>query len=366
MKINSVLTDGLAMQDVAILLKLGLINAYAKDLKLIDRNGNYKYELIPQGVIQLESLINFLYDLILKDEIVVDKRYRSLWKGSYQILDELEIIKLIVSKEFKDQNNQLNYTRNEVLNQFNLPTKIKNYFFDETGMNKTYSQDVQLSLMIHGAASNISKASILETGYTPHPLRRSILNHVYNSSQKNSLNIISEIVKKQRVEYIANLNKEEYLNLGEIFLEPIVVSVIEESNTIDDLFKVALQVRNHKRFVQLRKFLSEFQEAIIDEDIKKLQGITSILNSLDEIKELNLKDHGSITLKLFGGILNFSIKPNLKFAIDKNYRIKTTIQEMILGKGSRSTLKKLIKMFDSNFDMTEEIIDHFLSRKNIE
>ena len=79
---------------------------------------------------------------------------------------------------------------------------------------------------------------------------------------------------------------------------PIIVNILEDSNDIDELFEVALEVRDE--YQKLRSWINEFQVAIEFDEPKQISKYSDILQSVDKhIKTKYSQDkYGALSLDL--------------------------------------------------------------------
>lgn len=75
---QGVVADNWSLQDISTLFNEGLEHDHAVELVL--SNDHHSYVPVSSAVIQTEALFDFITDLILRDEVLVEEQFTSSWE----------------------------------------------------------------------------------------------------------------------------------------------------------------------------------------------------------------------------------------------------------------------------------------------
>jgi len=75
---QGIITDNWSLQEISTLFTEGLESSSSKEVVLA--NGQHSYSPVLGAIIQTEALFDFLTDLILRDEILIDEEFTSSWE----------------------------------------------------------------------------------------------------------------------------------------------------------------------------------------------------------------------------------------------------------------------------------------------
>ncbi|KRT56339.1 hypothetical protein Ga0074115_1411 [endosymbiont of Ridgeia piscesae] len=84
---QSVISDNWSLQNISELLLNGMEDGEGQYIKIDRENDSYEYKKISEAVIQTEALFDFITDIILRDQIIVDEKFTQAWK-QYSSLDK--------------------------------------------------------------------------------------------------------------------------------------------------------------------------------------------------------------------------------------------------------------------------------------
>lgn len=87
-------------------------------------NDSYGYQPIPYAVIQIEALFDFITDIVLRDQVIVDEAFCYAWKDYNSPLVTLENAGLVRTFPFLSRPKKLDVVRSEI---FGVRVKIVHY-----------------------------------------------------------------------------------------------------------------------------------------------------------------------------------------------------------------------------------------------
>ena len=361
---NKLLIDNWTLQEIAFLLKEGVDDETADKIIYGSRKKS-KTIKVPHSAIKLESFFKLLTEIITSEQLIVDIEFQHVWKKDVKPLDFLHEKELISTINFEKSEYFVNF-RESLVENFNLPKDLeKKHKAIVAYWNKHQkSKDDFLSPLIWGTAGNITRGSINDLSYSPHPIRAAFLQCTPFSNKKlvASEEVIN-IIKQKRVEVIKRAYENSNFNIGMININPIIIEIIESSSSINNMVTVALQMR--KEYQKFRKFIAKYQTALNDGSIKELITLNDVINEVSD-KILNKGEYhkyGEFELSFGFG------KIKKKFDLHKFGKSKigarVSIEKLILKKNSEGTIDKLLDFFDEkNYKLRSEIKDYFIDKLN--
>lgn len=357
---NQLIFDNWTLQDVKDIYLSGLSNDNASKIIIDKKKDSHSFQKIPKGFIQIEALFNLLQNIILRDTIIVDDRFTSTWDNN-QRLRGLEQKGLIKSHNFKK--NKIHDVRRLLVTQACVTTSISQVQkkneeqFKEDGT----PYDPLMSQIIWGGAGMLARSYVYETFYIPHPLRRYAFQQtpiLSRDAATRTLNVIQS-TRTQLFQFQNSLTTGVHANFS---LPPFIVKVINESNDIDDLIKVSLQIRDE--YKEFRDWINKFQRAIEKDDSKQILKYSKILKSVQQNIEskYNPNENGSLSLDFD----LFTFKPSVSISIStewfKNrFGIRSTLNDLILTESGFNSLKKLLSLLgEKNTTLSKKVLDEIV------
>jgi hypothetical protein len=169
-------------------------------------------------------------------------------------------------------------------------------------------------------------------------------------------NLISE--KRAKISSIQNSNSELYSLT--VNMPPLPVRIIQESNSVDDLFKIALQLRNE--YKDLRDWLGCYQKAMSDGSYKDISKFQKILQSVSLYVDSLMGSHDSNAPTFTTGIsiLKVAIKGHPINTLQNQFGVRAMVNSLILSRSGNSELKKFLNFFGHDKSRVGlQVLEHF-------
>jgi len=311
---QSIILDNWSLQNISELLTEGMSSDNASIIELNQEKDSHYYRDISSAIISIEALFDFITDVILRDQILVEEKFAYAWKQYdtplIKILDE----GVIRPYQFLIDPKKLIEPRIEFVERLCLTSTLKKDH-DENTVQWNESESVKhkyLSQTLWGGAGMLARAFVYEQCYTPHPIRRRLFQKagIALSDEDSVIRLNSVIREKRALISASQPGKDEFYSLS-MDLPPLPIRVIQEANSVNDLITVALQLRED--YQELRHWLRLYQQALTEGDyynnIDKYQKILhSISLYIDSIT--GNKDSNSPTFTARIGVLKLAIKGN--------------------------------------------------------
>ncbi|PKD43713.1 hypothetical protein [Rhodohalobacter barkolensis] len=357
---NQILLDNWTLQEISYLGKSGLSNDQTDKLVVDQENDSHSFEKISSGLIQLQALFSFLQNLVLRETIITDSRFVQVWDDSNS-LKRIQSDGLIKVHDFQEE--KFIEVRKAIVDQLCITSSIQEIQQqNEQGWKKNRKVvDPFLSQLIWGGAGMLARGHVYETFYLPHPLRGHAFKQYLIAKRDAYTETLSFISTNQtKLLYFDNEGSESIQ--VKFSLPPLISVIIEESNSFEDLFIVALQLR--EEYGDLRSWLKKFQEAIDHEDTKEISTHTKTLKSIQKYIEAKYSPDKFGSLDLSFDVLNFSPGISIPLPINKirnKIGVRSTINDLILTKTGYSSIKKLFKLLgEENSKLGKVVYDELV------
>jgi len=358
---NQIILDNWTLQEVKDLYLSGLSNENASKILIDRKNDSHSYQDLSKGFIQVEALFNFLQNLILRDTIIVDEQFTSAWDQN-QNLKKLKQEKILKGHDFKK--NKIFEVRKAIVDQACVTSSItevqqkneKQFLEDGT------THDPLMSQIIWGGAGMFARSHVYETFYIPHPLRKYAFQQtpiLARDAVDQTLNLI-QTSRTRLFQYQNNFNTGQHATFS---LPALMIKIIQESNDVDNLLEVSLQLR--EEYGDLRSWLKQFQIAIESDDPRKISKYSKTLKSVQKHIESKYSPNKygelSLELDLFTLSPSASIPVNLN-KIKNKFGIRSTLNNLILTKAGTKYLGKFFQLFGENNSSLSQKINTELLR----
>lgn len=332
---NAILTDNLSIEAVKLALKNGLDPNDGWEI-VIDKDSNsYSFNPVSLAGVQLEAILSILIEIVYSDCLYVGAGYEKFIEGSfYNTLKENNILKLISTNW---DNQEFNCIRKIWLDRLCNVKPLKDAIEKnvEAFQNKGSFPFSRENLIVWGASGYLTRSEYYKMPYSGHPLRRRLIENV-NASPVNTphaIEIFSEWLderrKKEWSQVLTHENSKDFLTL----LPPVAIEIIENSRHVDDLIKVALQVR--KKYSKLRKWISELQGDLENEDLVNLKKKRELIKG---------SKYGAIELKLKVFLAALPVKIKLP-----KFGIRAILERQIFSEKGEQSIDKLVRLFGEEY-----------------
>ncbi|MEW8524844.1 MAG: hypothetical protein AB2552_17490 [Candidatus Thiodiazotropha endolucinida] len=365
---QSIISDNWSLQNISELLFQGMDDTEGHYIAVDRENDSYEYKNIPTSVIQTEALFDFITDIILRDEIIVDESFTYAWNQTGSPLASAVDAGIIRPYSFLVDPEKLIGPRNEFVERLCVTSALKKDHEENTvGWAKNrHSPHEYLSQTLWGGAGMLARGFVYERGYTPHPVRKRLfVDAGIALTSEDAVVQLNNIISEKRAKILsANLKQDELRSLT-VNMPPLPIKVIQESNSIDDLVTVALQQRDE--YQELRNWLGCYQQALSDGTYKDIAKFQKILHSISQYVDSKMGEIDPSAPTFTAGIsaLNIPIKGPSINAIKNKFGVRSMINNLIFSKSGNADLKKYLKLFDQqNTSIGLKIIDSF-SQKSV-
>lgn len=365
---QSVISDNWSLQNIGELLVEGIDNSKSYYIAIDKENDSYSYKDTLSAIINTEALFDLIIDIILRDQILVEESLIHAWNydnNPFKIAVSQGVIRpypfLVDYKKLQDP-------RNEFIDRLSLTSDLqKDHEENRVGFAQNrHTPHKYLSQTLWGGAGMLARGFVYEKGYTPHPVRKRFFTNagIMMSNEDSVLklnNLVSE--KRASIASLHNISSELYaLNVN---MAPLPIQVIQESNSANDMIKVALQLRSE--YQELRGWLNCYQQALSDGSYKDMKKFSKILQSISLYVDstIGTVDSNAPTFTTGIGVFKVAVKGQPFNTLINQFGIRSTVNKLILSRSGTSELRKYLGFFDhKNTAVGMKVIEHF-SQKNV-
>lgn len=346
---NNTLADNWSLQDIASLFNHGMENASAPALNIDLEKDCFKYGEIQASIVQIEALFEFLNDIVLRDQIIVDEDFLSAWRGKNSLLDGLLNTNIIRPFPFRKDYSKILEVRPHFEGKLCVTTDLKLAHREnvEGWEESRQSPHGYLSQIIWGGAGMVARGFVYEQSYTPHPLRKKFFSDTGLYQQKNNaLSRMDTFVEEKRAALKCARYGNSEINTLAIAIQPVVTRIIRESNSALDLIPVAISFRDE--YVELRDWIRAYQESIREpnqQDITRREKLLSSISLYIDSKK-GIANSDPVTLTAGFSALKVAMKGNPINYLQNQFGVRSYINELILTESWEADLRKFLGFFN--------------------
>lgn len=341
---NSVILDNWTLQDIGLLTQSGMIDEESTFLVANRRTNSFEYTSRRYYTVQIECLLKLLNDIVLRDSILIDSRSSGAWRG-------LDAIEELCSKNiirFIDPPNPQLLARlcRTAVKTLCTPSDMACVTSDNDVRCQSYVSAVDniFSQIVLGLAGYLGKSTILEVPYSAHPTRNLLLDTgIFAEGQRD---ITKELVEWTKAEGTSALGSHSPGNgpvVAQLIVPPIAAEVIENTDTMSRMVRSAMDAR--RKYGDLRKWISEYQYAIDQEDFRDILKRRKLIRSVSENIQRQIGPSPNGKTKLSFGFASFRISNSLSMPhLNQKWGIRKTFNNLVLAKRGRTVLRKLVRL----------------------
>ena len=345
--VQSRIADNWSLQEILNLFTNGLERDDSQEIIL--SKGKHSSAPIKNALVQTEALFDFLTDLVLCDEILVDEQFTSAWDVPDSPIQEAKEKNILSAYSFLKDPEKIAEPRERIINHIcSTPSLVEAHEKNVNAWNTSRSTpDRILSTTLWGGAGMCARSFVYEKSYTPHPLRKRLfINSGFMQPQKDAINRVVTFISDHKIKVTKKAYGEDSLSSVYINIPSLPIRVIQESHSADQLISTALQMR--KEFKSLRGWLTKLQDAMSSGDTASLLEYSKQLDSVSEYIDRNIgygSTNNPVSMEAGFGIFKMAINGNPIETVKNQFGIRATLNKLILGPSGNAELRKYLNMF---------------------
>ncbi|MGF1903432.1 hypothetical protein [Aliivibrio sifiae] len=359
---QGVVSDNWSLQDISSLFSEGMDNSSADEI--VVENKQHSYKSIYYASIQTEALFDFLTDLVLRDEILVEQKFEHAWVNTSSSILKAKELGVVRSYPFLNEPQKLVEPRNRIIEHMCSIDSLT-LAHQENVLGWEEAKVVPHSLLsatMWGGAGMCARSFVYEKSYTPHPLRkRFFVNSGFMLPSGDALHQLTSFLNDEQVKVSKKIYGSDALYSLFVNMPAIPIRIIQDSDSVDQLIDTALEMRND--FAKLREWLKLFQNALSQDDIpsimryrKELDSVSKYVSAKIGLGSLNKP----VTMEAGVSIFKMSIQTDPVNTFKNQFGVRATLNKLIFGSNGKPEIRKYINMFDQrNTAVGYEIEQHF-------
>jgi hypothetical protein len=283
-----VLMDNWAYEDVAELYADGPKDDVVGFLSVGEEELSWRRE--GWTGVALESLLAVLSGIVLRDRFFVEERYIGGWLSEDSPILGLHAGGVLCPFPEPDELWKIRSPLYRDL--FHTPALKRWHQKNSLAMRETGTSSNEYEAAVTwGAVGYLARSAAIGVTYMGHPTRRRFLAQTpFVDSRQDAAILTLGTLDAARRRYLADLEETTALTLG-LVVPPLLVNIIEESKTPEDLVLVALQFR--ERYRELRRWLAIFQKALYSRDFERMMECHATIKAVKTSLE-GPRAHGSL------------------------------------------------------------------------
>lgn len=344
---QGVVSDNWSLQDITTLFTEGLEHDDAGEIVF---NGEaHSYQPVSSAVIQTEALFDFISDLILRDEILVEEKFTYSWERVHSPILEAKNLGVVRAYPFLSEAEKIAGPRDRIIDHICSTESLRlSHQKNVDGWNTNrQTPDSLLSATLWGGAGMCARSFVYEKSYTPHPLRKRLfLNSGFMLPAADALHQLTTFLDDQKVKVTKKIYGNDSLFSAYINIPALPIRVIQEANSADQLITTALQMRAD--FQSLRDWLKMFQNAMGADDTKSLLDYRKQLDSVNQYIDKKIgfgSKNKSVTMEAGMGIFKIATQGNPLENLKNQFGVRATLNKLVFGGAGTVELKKYVSMF---------------------
>jgi hypothetical protein len=361
---TSLIADNWSLQDIGELLQNGLDQRDTHSIT-ISKTARHAYAPLPKSAVAIEALFDLITDIVLRDQLLVEKKFTSSWADFDVGLHQLVKEDVIRPFEFLAQAKTLEDPRNEFVRRLCMTRSLREAHKKNVALwdRSEEINDPMLSQTLWGGAGMLARAFIGEKGYTPHPLRRRLFQqaNLVLPHEDASDQLIATIQEKRASLSKSKFGRDKLYSLR-LNVPPMPILVMREASDATQLLPIALQMRD--RYQDLRDWLREYQRTFEEEKFSKrfsfeksLRSVSAYIDSLS-----GSIDPNAATYTAGLSILKVAFKGRPIEVLKNQFGVRASANRLILAGSGLKELRRLLGFFGhQRSGIGLRVVEHFRS-----
>jgi hypothetical protein len=362
---NGIIIDNWLLQDVGDCLANGLYQNDVSEIVINTEKDAHSFKDVPHAGIQIEGLLDFLGDIVLRDSIYFDSKFMNTWEDTAPVFSAVTKTGLMRPVAFLEREHLLNEPRKVMVDILCVTTSLKMAQKENEiswGQNRR-TKDSFMSSLIWGTAGFLSRSHVFEAPYHGHPSRKRLLDQtLFLPPTPDAVSELKEWVSSERLRIFQMKTPNGVMRRAHLVLPPISIEILNEAQSISELIPIAYQKRDKYRHV--REWLKEIQTSLdsgnANPAVKFKKKLMAISRDLDGA--LGMRDEMPISLGFTYGFPDVSVEIPVMSGIRKRFGMSATLKKMLFTNRGTDALKHLLIMFGEERKDMELKVQSYLQR----
>lgn len=343
---TKLILDNWLLSEVEALLLQGCAAGVTPRLIVDAERGTDEWSVVSSGLLQVESLIRLLVDIVTRDELIVDGRYIDFWGKPESPLHLLTKENIIKVDEINTYSPEGRHVQSVTLSNLCATERLRAQQSENERTWAAYrkSKHSAHSVIVWGAAGYLTRSHLTGVPYSGHPLRKFLIERtLFRNLSPDAGTRTLRWIDTQRTRVFEKIAQDGTGYGFGVILPPIAIEIVEAAQSAEDLFKLALQMR--REYAPLREWMGEYQQALESEDPNQILKRDKVLHSVHEhvSRKLGTATHGSTAVSVSMGWLGMEIPLPVDF-VRQRVGVRAIMNKLIFTKQGKGSLHKLLGM----------------------
>lgn len=164
---TGLLIDNWMLQDVNQALEKGLSDEGAGEIVIDLQNGTHDFHDIPHSVFQLDSLLSLLVNIVLGDQLTIDKDFTYVWENGHKSLKGLKKAGILLPFDFLSSEELIAEPRKTIVEELCVTKSILavQRANERAWVERQVVEDDHMSSLVWGAAGYLARSHVYEIPY---------------------------------------------------------------------------------------------------------------------------------------------------------------------------------------------------------
>jgi hypothetical protein len=344
---TKLILDNWLLSEVETLLLQGCASGTTPRLIVDPERATDEWGTILSGLLQVESLIRLLVDVVTRDELIVDGRYIDFWGKPESPLHQLTKANVVKADEINTYSPEGRHVQSLTLASLCATERLRT---NQSENERTWAAHRKAkhsahSVIVWGAAGYLTRSHITGVPYSGHPLRKFLIERtLFQNLSPDAGTRTLRWIDAQRTRVFEKIAQDGTGYGFGVVLPPIAIEIVEAAQSAEDLIKIALQMRSE--YAPLRKWMGEYQQALESEEPDQILKRDKVFQSVSEhvSRKLGTGVHGSTAVSVSLGWLGTDIPLPIDF-IRQRVGVRAIMNKLIFTKQGKGSLQKLLGIF---------------------
>ena len=356
--VGSLLVDNWLLQDVANFFQGRLDPQPAPYLEIDPATDSHSYRRGWAISSQVESVLSFVTELVLRDHLSVEQEFADAWLGNDDGLDSLVHTALVRPVRVSTDWARFKQRRGHIVNQLCVTQSLRavQAQIEQDFAARRPASEPMHSQVVYGTAGNLARSALLGVPHLPHPLRKYLLMQT-SFSGRDAVALVQGWIQRERAALFERVMPAGLLRSAHATVAPIAVLALRESRDTSDLLRVALQLRDYH--APLREWLAYYQRALQIEDPAALMECNEMLASLECFihRSPNIKEYGQLCYDFCAQ--RYSEEPEAAQRLDT----ATSLGTLVFAPKGEAVLRQFLQKCDLTPDLEDAAVEGFRIRE---
>ena len=255
---QGIFIDNWTLQDVNDALEDGLPYSETTEIDIDTTAGAHFFNNTHLAIIYLDSLLSFLTNIVLREQLYVDENFLYTWHPDSGQLQRLTDDRIIVPQNFLADAEALPRIREEIVDRLCVTESIREITKrNQKEWRESRRQvDPFMSQIVLGGAGMLARSDLMETHYFGHPHRRRFFEKArFFSKRPDSTFEFQKIMETTRTKIIQYTSPNTVSKNTHFLLPPIAMEIIANCDDVGNLVSTALSLRD--KYKRLREWLHQ-------------------------------------------------------------------------------------------------------------